>query len=282
MANTIKVADLAKVQDVEFVNKFNGGFDKLLELLGKTEAIKMAPGTVLKVYKTSGTLESGAVEEGADIPLSKYKNELAATYELDFKKWRKQTTLEAIAKRGYEQAVSDTDEKMVRDIQKGIRGDIFAFLETGTGEASGTTLQMALAQAWGQVAVKFEDDDATPIFFVNPLDIAGYLGSAQVTMQTAFGFSYIENFLGLGDVLVSSNVTQGKVCATAKENINVYSADCAGIEGFAFYNDETALIGVHHDTEYKNTSLETVAVSGIKVFAEYLDRIIVSTISAAA
>lgn len=280
--NTIKVADLAKVQDIEFVNKFNGGVAKLLEVLGKTESIKMALGTQIKVYKTAGTLQSGTVAEGEEIPLSKYTNELAATYALDFEKWRKQTTMEAVAKRGYEQAVSDTDEKMVRDIQKGIRKNIFDFLATGTGSATGATFQQALAQAWGQVSVKFEDDDATPIFFVNPLDVADYLGTAQVSMQTVFGFSYIKNFLGLGDVVIISNVPEGKVYATAKENINVYSADCAEIEGFAFYGDETGLIGVHHDTEYKNTTLETVAVSAIKVFPEYLDRIIVSTITAAA
>lgn len=281
-SNIIKVEDLAKVQNVEFVNRFNGGVQKLLDLLGASETITVAPGTAIKVYKTSGALASEQVGEGEDITLSKYENELAATYELSIKKYRKQTTVEAISQRGYEQAVTATDERMVRDIQKSLRGDILSFLATGTGQATGTTFQSCLANAWAKVEIAFEDDSATPVYFVNPLDIADYLGTASVTLQDAFGFSYIENFLGLGTVIVDSKVEQGKVYATAKENINVYSCDCAAIEGFNLYSDESGYIGIGHDTEYRNASLETLALTGMGIFAEYLDRIIVSTIDAAA
>lgn len=278
-ANTIKVADLAKVQDIEFVRKFNGGIGKLLEVMGKTSTIVLPNGSVLKVYKTTGTLNTDQVGEGEEINLSKYKTELVDTIELEFDKFRKQTTVEAIAKKGYRQAVTETDAKMVLDIQKGIRKDIFTFLATGTGSATGTTFQRALANAWGQLSVAFEDDAATPIYFVNPLDIAAYLGNAAVTMQTAFGFSYIENFLGLGTVVVISDVPQETVYATAKENINVVSCDCGSIEGFDFYGDQTGLIGVAHETTYKNGSLDTVAISGVKLYAECIDRVVKSTIA---
>lgn len=278
-ANTVKVADLAKVQDVDFVNKFNGGIKKLLEVLGVSESIVMAPGTQLKIYKTSGTLVSGAVAEGEDIPLSKYDNKLDRTITVDFEKWRKQTTLEAVAKRGYGQAVTKTDDKMLRDIQKGIRSGIFNFLATGTGTATGSNFQKALANSWGKLSTVFEDDDATPVYFVNPMTIASYLGSAQVTLQTAFGFSYIENFLGLGTVVMASNIAESKVIATAKENINVYHANCSGIDGFDYYSDETGLVGIHHDPTYNNACYETYAVSALTLFPEFLDRIIVGTIS---
>ena len=36
---------------------------------------------------------------------------------------------------------------------------------------------------------------------VSPLDIAPYLADAQVTVQTAFGMTYVESFLGLYNVL---------------------------------------------------------------------------------
>ena len=277
--NTVKVADLAKVQDIEFTTRFAENIGKLMDLLGVSESIKMAPGTQLVTYSVTGTLESGTVTEGEDIPLSKYKTERGETYTLDFDKWRKQTTMEAVAKRGYEQAVTKTDDQMLLDIQKGIRKAFFTFLATGTGTATGATFQAALAQAWGQLQVKFEDTDATPLYLVNPLDLADDLGGAQVTMQTAFGFSYIKNVLGLGDVLVDTNVPQKTVYATAKENINVYHCDASEIDGFEFYTDETGLVGVHHDTEYKNTTLETVAVSAFTIFCEYKDRIVKSTIN---
>lgn len=277
--NTVKVADLAKVQDVEFATRLSENISKLLALLGASESVLMAPGTQLKIYKTSGTLEGGTVGEAEDIPLSKYENKLDKTVELDFKKWRKQTSMEAIAKRGYEQAVSRTDERMLLDIQKGIRDDFFTFMKTGSGEASGATFQAALAAAWGQLQVKFEDTDATSLYLVNPLDIADYLGTAQVSLQTAFGFTYIENFIGLGSVLVDSKVDKGTVYATAKENLNIYHCDCGSIDGFDFYSDDSGLVGVHHDTEYKNATLETVAVSAFSIFPEYLDRIVKATIN---
>lgn len=274
-------ADLARVQDVEFVNRFNGNINKLMEVLGIVQPITMAPGTQLKIYKTSGTLQTAAVAEGDTIPLSAYKNELAATPAITYGKYRKATSMEAIQSRGYDQAVTATDNKMVRDIQKGIRTSIYAFLGTGTGTATGTTFQKALANAWAALDVKFEDDDATPVYFVNPLDIADYLGTAAVTLQTAFGFSYIENFLGLGTVIVASDVPAKSIYATAKENINLYNADLAGLTGFEMYSDETGLIAVAHDAVLKNATLETVAYTGIGLFPEYLDRIVKSTIAAA-
>ena len=279
-ANLITYADLAQVQNVEFVNKFDGNINKLMQVLGILQPITMAPGTQLNIYKTSGTLKTAAVAEGDEIPLSKYSNVLAASPVLTFGKYRKATSIEAIQKRGYDQAVTGTDNKMVRDIQKGIRSSIYTFLATGTGTATGTTFQIALANAWAALQTKFEDDDATPIYFVNPLDIAGYLGTAAVTLQTAFGFSYIENFLGLGTVIVASNVPQKTVYATAQENLNLYNADLTGLDGFDMYSDETGYIAVAHDTVLKNATLETIAYTGLGLFPEYLDRIVKATVAA--
>ena len=277
--NFTGVAQLARVLDVEFVNKFNGGIGKLLDILGNIEVETMAPGTQIKVYKTSGTLQAGSgIDEGDTIPLSQYKNELKATYALDFSKWRKATSVESVAKRGYDQAVAKTDEKMIQDVQKGIRTAIFTMLATGTGAidsgASPNGIQSALAYAWAALQEAYEDEQATPLYFVNSLDIADHLASKTLTLESAFGFSYIENFLGLGTVIVDSNVAAGSLYATAKENLNIYCADLGGLEGFEFYSDESGLIGVHHDPTYSNASLETVAISGLKMFPEFTDGII--------
>lgn len=280
-ANLITYADLARVQNVEFVNKFDGNINKLMQVLGILQPITMAPGTQLNIYKTSGTLKTAPVAEGDEIPLSKYSNVLASSPALTFGKYRKATSIEAIQKRGYDQAVTNTDNKMVRDIQKGIRTSIYTFLATGTGTATGTTFQIAIANAWAALQTKFEDDDATPVYFVNPLDIAGYLGTAAVTLQTAFGFSYIENFLGLGTVIVASDVPQKTVYATAQENLNLYNADLTGLDGFDMYSDETGYIAVAHDTVLKNGTLETIAYTGLGLFPEYLDRIVKATVAAA-
>lgn len=283
-AKTVKAADLAKVRDVDFTERFSKGIDTLMAMLGVTRKQEKRAGEVLKVYKATGTLESGVVAEGEVIPLSKYQTTYEAIGEAVLNKWRKVTTAEAISSKGYGQAVNDTNDKMLKDIQKGVRTSFVNFLATGTGKAAGVGLQATLAQAWGQLQVLFEDTSVQSVYFMNPLDVADYLGGAQISTQTAFGMSYIENFLGLGTVILASDVPKGKLYATAAENIVLYyipvtSADMA--QAFDLTSDATGLIGIHTGPTYDNLSAETVAASGVGLFAEKLDGIVVGTINPA-
>ena len=283
-AKTVKEADLAKVRDVDFTERFSKGIDTLMAMLGVTRKQEKRAGEVLKVYKATGTLESGVVAEGEVIPLSKYQTTYEAVGEAVLNKWRKVTTAEAISSKGYGQAVNDTNDKMLKDIQKGVRTSFVNFLATGTGTVSGVGLQATLAQAWGKLQVLFEDTSVQSVYFMNPLDVADYLGGAQISTQTAFGMSYIENFLGLGTVILASDVPKGKLYATAAENIVLYyipvtSADMA--QAFDLTSDATGLIGIHTGPTYDNLSAETVAASGVGLFAEKLDGIVVGTINPA-
>lgn len=283
-AKTVKEADLAKVRDVDFTERFSKGIDTLMAMLGVTRKQEKRAGEVLKVYKATGALESGVVAEGEVIPLSKYQTTYEAIGEAVLNKWRKVTTAEAISSKGYGQAVNDTNDKMLKDIQKGVRTSFVNFLATGTGTVSGVGLQATLAQAWGKLQVLFEDTSVQSVYFMNPLDVADYLGGAQISTQTAFGMSYIENFLGLGTVILASDVPKGKLYATAAENIVLYyipvtSADMA--QAFDLTSDATGLIGIHTGPTYDKLSAETVAASGVGLFAEKLDGIVVGTINPA-
>lgn len=283
-AKTVKEADLAKVRDIDFTERFSKGIDTLMAMLGVTRKQEKRAGEALKVYKATGTLESGVVAEGEVIPLSKYQTTYETIGEAVLNKWRKVTTAEAISSKGYGQAVNDTNDKMLKDIQKGVRTSFVNFLATGTGKAAGTGLQATLAQAWGQLQVLFEDTSVQSVYFMNPLDVADYLGGAQISTQTAFGMSYIENFLGLGTVILASDVPKGKLYATAAENIVLYyipvtSADMA--QAFDLTSDATGLIGIHTGPTYDKLSAETVAASGVGLFAEKLDGIVVGTINPA-
>ena len=179
--NLIKKEDLARAREIDFAYRFGESIKKLMEALGVTRKIPKQAGTVLKAYKATGTLQDGAVAEGETIPLSKYKTEPVALAEIVLKKWRKATSAEAIVERGYNQAVVMTKEAMLKDVQKGIRKDFFDFLATGTGEAEGSTFQAALANAWGQLQVLFEDDEIQSVYFMNPLDVADYLATANIS-----------------------------------------------------------------------------------------------------
>lgn len=282
--NLIKKADLARAREIEFTYNFSEGVRKLMEALGVTRKIAKQAGTVLKAYKATGTLQSGEVAEGEVIPLSKYTTEPVTFGEITLKKWRKATSAEAIVERGYDQAVEMTTDRMLRDVQKNVRNDFFAFLGTGTGEASGVDMQSTLAQSWGQLQVLFEDDAIQSVHFVNPLDVADYLGAAQITTQTAFGMTYVENFLGLGTVVMNASVPKGKVYSTAKENIVLYYIPVNGAdlgEAFNFTSDETGYIGIHEEPDYTNMTASDTVVNGMTLFAERIDGVVVGTISAA-
>ena len=279
--NLIKTADLARVREIEFTELFGYSVKKLLEALGVTRKIAKQAGTTLKTYKATGTLESGVVAEGETIPLSHYETDAVTYKEITLKKWRKATTAEAIVEHGYDQAVVMTTDKMSQDVQKGIRKDFFDFLGTGTGKASGATFQATLAQAWGQLQVLFEDDSISAVYFLNPLDVADYLATADITMQTAFGMKYIENFLGLGTVFFNSSVPQGKLYATAQNNIVLYYVPVNGAdldEAFSFTSDETGYIGIHEEADYTNMTASDAVISGIELFAERIDGVVVGTI----
>ena len=282
--NTIMQADLARVRVADFNLQFTGNLQKLTEALGVTRKIPVQEGAALKMLKVTGTLESGNVAEGDLIPLSKYETEEVAVGEVKLNKWRKGTTAEAILKGGYDQAVGATTDKMVKDIQKTIRGDLFKFMATGTGTATGATLQAALANGWGKLAVLFEDDAVETVYFLNPMDVSDYLGTAQVEMQTLFGMNYIKNFLGLGDVFLNSNVPEGKYYATAKENIVLYYVNVGAGDiksAFGLTTDETGYIGINEYPDKDTARVIDLVMSGVTFFPERKDGIVVGTIAGA-
>ena len=280
--NTIMQADLARVREVDFITQFNGSLTKLVEALGVTRKIAVQEGATLKMLKVTGTLESGTVAEGELIPLSKYETEEVPVGEVVLNKWRKGTTAEAILKGGYDQAVGATTDKMVKDIQKTIRAGFFSFLATGAETATGTGLQAALANGWGKLQVLWEDDAVETVYFVNPMDIADYLATAQITTQTAFGMAYVENFLGLGRVFLNSAVPQGKYYATAAENVVLYHVDVDNsklAQAFDLTTDELGYIGISEYPDKDTARVMDLAMSGVTFFPERIDGIVVGTIA---
>lgn len=283
--NMITEADLAKTRDVDFTEQFTHGIESLMTMLNITRKIQKKAGETLKVYKVKGVLESGSVAEGEVIPLSKYKTEYEPIGEAVLNKWRRQTTAEAISGKGYSQAVNDTNARMVRDIQKGIRKQFIDNLSTGTTTASGVGLQATIADVWGQLQVVWEDTSVQAVYMINPLDAADYLKTATITTQTAFGMSYIENFLGMGTVIMNANIPRSQVVGTVADNICLYYIPVTGSDmgsAFNLTSDATGLIGVHTDSVYNNATVETVAFSGVGLFAENLAGIVVGTITSAA
>lgn len=283
--NMNAAADLEPGISIDFVSKITSNISELQKALGIAEMEPMAAGTTIKVWKMEQVNTPEQVGEGETIALTKVKRTLARTIELALNKYRRNTSAEAIQKVGRNMAINKCDEKLVSGIQKGIKQDFFDVLLTGEGTVSGTGLQATLANAWGALNVYHEDEGVTPIHFLSPLDVAEYLGGAQITMQTAFGLSYVEDFLGLGTVVVSPRVTKGKTISTAKENLHgayipANSGDVA--QSFGLTSDSTGLIGMKHSADDTNATINTLAMSGVIFYPERLDGVFVGTITPAA
>lgn len=276
-ANLIKAAQMAKVREVDFVTQFtHNSLAKLLEVLGVTRKIRMMEGTTMYVYSTTGSLvNDGSVPEGEIVPLSQYETTKTAIGEISLKKWRKGVSAEAIMRSGYDAAVRETDAVALKDVQKTVRTSFFNFLNgtiNGSVTAIGDGLQAALADAWGKLQIAFEDDTAEAVYFVNPTDIANYLKTANITVQTSFGMNYVENFLGLGTVIISSRIKAGTFKATAKENLILYYLNMNGdlADKFELTTDELGFIGISSGNKNgERFQIQTEVAYGIQLLVEY-------------
>ena len=139
----------------------------------------------------------------------------------------------------------------------------------------------------GKVIDKFKKmrrNTTNIVVFVNTLDAYKYLGAAELSVQTAFGINYIQNFMGAQTLIVCIEIEEGKVIATPADNIVLYYVDPSnsGFEqlGLEYTVDgETNLIGFHANGDYRHAVGESYALMGLTLFAEYIDAIAVITIN---
>lgn len=270
-----------KAREVDFVTSFGKNIQALLDVLGITRMIKKSNGTVLKTKKVSGTLESGKVAEGEEIPFSRYKVEETVYDTISIEKYGKAVSLEAIAEKGYDVAVNDTDDEFKSDLQNVVYDKFYTMLKSGSLVGHETTWQMAIAMAIGKVKDKFKKMKRTSTgiaVWVNTIDVYKYVGAADITLQSAFGFEYMKNFLGADVVFISSEIPENTVIATPLNNIIAYYVDPADSEfaraGLSYTTDPTTgFIGFHAQGAYNRAISEAYAIMGVRLFCEYLDAI---------
>lgn len=274
-------------REVDFVTSFGREITALTEVMGISRPIPKPNGTMLTAKKATGELQSGSVAEGDLIPLSQFEVEPVDFQPIELLKYRKAVTIEAIEKYGLETAVGMTDEEFKVQLQDDVLAQFYNFLLTGQLTSEETTFQMAVAMAIGRVkdAFKKMHRSATGVaVFANTLDVYEYLGGAQITVQTAFGMDYVENFLGADILFFSSEVPRGRVIATPVNNLNVYYVDPADSEfaqaGLAYTTDaDVPYIGFHTEGVYQRAQSESYAIMGLTIFAEYLNAVAVITIT---
>jgi len=277
-------------REQDFVSVFNLNWDALRTILGIMRPIRKAPGTKLISYTASVALESGNVDPGEVIPYSKATVTQAALEDLTIEKYAKAVPIEDVAKYGAAIAIEKTDEAFRNELQSNVLTRFYTFLNTGSLTNVQTTWQMALSMARGLVIDKFNKmrkSVTNVVGFANVLDAYTYLGSANVTVQTAFGVSYVENFLGYSTLFLLSepDVPVGTVIAIPVENIDLYYIDPGDSDfarlGLSYTTQgETNLIGFHAEGNYTTAVGESFALMGMKLWAEFLDGIAVVKVEA--
>lgn len=286
--NLTMTTDLSvKAREVDFVTRFNDSWEALQEILNVSNPIAKEPGTTLRSYEATVTLQDGEVAEGDTIPYSKATVEAVYHDELTLEKYAKAVSIEAVNEYGAEVAIQKTDDEFLRELQGVVLDKFYAFIQTGTLTSTETTFQMAVAMAIGQVRDKFKKirkDSTNIVLFINTLDAYRYLGASELSVQTAFGLTYLQNFMGASTVILASEIPEGTVIATPTENLVLYYVD-PGNSGFQqlgleyTVQGDTNLIGFHANGNYSTAVGESFALMGMALWAEYLDGIAVVTVS---
>lgn len=289
--NLTKTTDIkVNPREVDFVTRFSRNWEHLRDILGIMRPIKKAPGTVLKSKYATLTLQDGNIGEGEEIPYSKAEIKTKDYATITIEKYAKGVSIEAIKDYGYDVAVQMTDDEFLFQLQSNVTNRFYKYLNGGELASEEPTWQKALAMAMGQVLNKFKLMHRTAtrvVGFVNVLDLYDYLGGAQITVQSEFGFNYIKNFMGYDTVFLLSEdeIQRRRVIATPVENIVMYYVDPADSDfaraDLEFTVDgETPLLGFHTQGNYSTAVSEAFAIMGVTLFAEYIDGIAVIDVDA--
>ena len=276
-------------REIDFVTRFNDNWEALRNILGIMRPIRRAPGSTLVTYTADVALESGNVGPGEVIPYSKATIVQASKGELSIEKYAKAVPIEDVNQYGAEIAIEKSDDAFLTKLQNVVLGRFYTFLNTGSLTGTAATWQAALAKAQGEVLNKFatlQKDVTQVVGFANILDAYDYLGSADVTVQTQFGLTYIKDFLGYSTLFLcpATQIARNKVLATPVENIDLYYIDPGDSEfarlGLQYtVQGETNLIGFHAQGNYTTAVGESYALMGMALWAEYLDGIANITVS---
>lgn len=277
-------------REQDFVSVFNLNWDALRRILGIMRPIRKTPGTQLVSYTASVALESGDVGAGEVIPYSKATITKSAYADLTVKKYAKAVPIEDVAKYGAEIAIEKSDEAFRNQLQTNVLTDFYAFMNTGALTHISTTWQSALAIAKGLVLDKFNKMRKTAtnvVGFANVLDAYDYIGAAGISVQTQFGISYVQNFMGYNTLILLSepDIPRNTVIAIPVENIDLYYIDPGDSEfarlGLNYTTvGETNLIGFHAQGNYTTAVGESFALMGMALWAEYIDGIAVVKVEA--
>ena len=289
----VKTTDFTNVtpREIDFVSRFSTAFEALQEILSVSTLIRKPAGTIITTITAVRDGNFGtSPAEGVSIPYTNYNVTEAPVGTLTLEKYRKGVTAEAIEKYGYDVAVQKTDDQFLMDLQNKITTSLYTALNgfVAESELKGSTWQMAMAKAKAQVVEQFRKVHKTAtgaVAWTNVNDFYEYEGAAAITVQNAFGLTYIEDFMGYSRVFLCSGdeVAPGQIIATAIGNLDIYYIDAAQTDfaraGLNYATDgEANLIGFHAEGNYGTAVSDAFAIMGISISPEFATAVIGVTV----
>lgn len=272
-------------REVELAARFETNWDALRAIMGIMRPIRKRPGTALIRRTASVDLAAPKAVPGAVTEFSQVTFTQTGFHMIRLEEYAAATTLQEIADYGADISLDKRDAAFIAALQNKVLTDYYTFLNAAVGlTGTASTWQKALAKAKGMVVDKFNKLRKTVtevVGFANVLDAYEYLGDANITVQTAFGVQYVENFIGYRTLFLLSepDIAPGKVIAVPVENIDMNYIDpsdadfAAGGLHYSTAGGETNLIGFHVEGEHKTGTSEIYALMGIKLWSEIEDGI---------
>lgn len=269
-------------RSIDFVTRYATTWTGIRDILNIASPIKKVPGQAVIAYNATVALDASPAE-GEEIPYSKVSLTPVVQDVSTIDKYCKGVTLEAVNAYGAAVAIEKTDEAFLNELTGRVLStfysDLLAINTTTTD--TGTNMQDSIAKAIGRARQEGErigKDVSDIVVFVNTMDFYNYLGTANLTIQTEFGVTYVEGFMGASKIVLSPYVTTGTVIATPSANLNFYYIDPADSDfarmGLEYVTDGvTNLVGFATVGNYTHAVGECYAITGCKLFPEIVNSV---------
>ncbi|UXR73303.1 capsid protein [Staphylococcus sp. IVB6238] len=283
--NLIDVQALGQAKSIDLATKMGNELNGLFKVLNITSKLPLNIGSAIKTYSydiVESSKPNGDVAEGDIIPLTKVERKVVDIGELTFTKFRKSTSIEAIQAHGYDIAIQDTDQVVLRYVQKKFKQKFYSTLEsalssperTNTEQLTAKNLQGALAVGRANLVALTDSDDL--IAFVNPKDVAKHMAEGLIVSNgSQFGIKLLNDYVGVR-LVEDPEIMAGEVRMTTSQNIKVVYANPRGeiSRAFPLTTDETGFVGVLHDIQAERLTADTVYASAVTMYPENIDEVV--------
>ena len=269
-------------RSVDFVSRFGRTWAGIRDILGISNPIAKVPGQAIIAYNATVSLDASPAE-GDEIPYSKVQLTPVVQDIAEIGKYCKGVSIEAVNSYGAAVAIEKTDDAFLNELTGRVLNTFYTDLQgiSTTTTGTGTAMQDSIAQAIGLARAEAERvgrDTSDMVVFVNTLDFYTYLGTAPITIQSEFGLTYIENFMGASKVILSPYITAGSVYATPASNLNFFyidpaASDFARMDLNYITDGITNLIGFATVGNYNHAVGECFAITGCKLFPELVNAV---------